>query len=338
MAETTVLVVDDSLTMRALISRVLDGLPGIKVVGAADGAVEARREVERLKPHVITLDVEMPGISGIEYLAELMHQRPTPVIMFSTRTEAGSSASIDALRLGAIDCFPKPKAAAQAEFDEVVKKLGKRIKTAKLSLVKAGTLPPPPESYDWNGRMLAIGTDASGTRRLFQLLGSFPKNCPPTLIVPHISEDLVNSLIEKLNEHARPDVLPFEDFVPLEQGKVYVSRPGAAHVGVDVWPGGRMRRMVRDPIAGERPSISLLFAAMAKAACVDSLGVMLTEAGEDGPAGLKAIVKSGGHVLAPAPLLDQPGASAEFVLQKGLASEPLEWHDVPGKVLALCRK
>ena len=110
-AATKVLVVDDSLTMRALLSGALERIPNVVVVGSADGADEARQMVEALRPDVMTLDVEMPGMSGLEYLAELMDKRPMPVIMFSTRTEAGAEASIEALRLGAIDCFPKPKVA-----------------------------------------------------------------------------------------------------------------------------------------------------------------------------------------------------------------------------------
>ncbi|KAK0350635.1 hypothetical protein LTR94_028229, partial [Friedmanniomyces endolithicus] len=109
MAGTRVLVVDDSLTMRALISGALERIPGVEVVGMADGAAEARSLVESAHPDVMTLDVEMPGMSGLDYLAEIMETKPMPVIMFSTRTQEGAAESIEALRLGAIDCFPKPK-------------------------------------------------------------------------------------------------------------------------------------------------------------------------------------------------------------------------------------
>ena len=131
MADVKVLVVDDSLTMRVLISGALERIKGVQVVGAADGAAEARKMVDQYRPEVMTLDVEMPGMSGLEYLAEIMEERPMPVIMFSTRTAAGAAESVEALRLGAIDCFPKPKVAVQAELDAIIGKLGKRIKSAR---------------------------------------------------------------------------------------------------------------------------------------------------------------------------------------------------------------
>jgi two-component system chemotaxis response regulator CheB len=336
MADTKVLVVDDSLTMRALISRVLESLPGIKVVGAADGAAEARSEVERLRPDVLTLDIEMPGMNGIEYLAELMEKRPMPVIMFSTKTEAGASSSVEALRLGAIDCFPKPKAASQAEFDAILGKLGNRLRTAKLTVVKR-TKPTPIQNFDWNGRMLTIGTDASGTQKLFDLLGCFPANCPPTLIVAHLAPELVDNLVERLNQLAAPSVVKAQPSTPPAQGHVYITQPGAVHFGVDQWPGGQIRQLTRDPVAGERPSISLMFAAQAKAAGEQAVGVMLTEAGEDGRAGLGAVLKAGGHVIAPASLLGLPD-SPDYILRKGDASETVAWENFAAKVLKLCAK
>jgi two-component system chemotaxis response regulator CheB len=337
MADTKVLVVDDSLTMRALISRVLESLPGIQVVGAADGAAEARIEVERLKPDVMTLDIEMPGMNGIEYLAELMDKRPMPVIMFSTKTEAGASSSVEALRLGAIDCFPKPKAASQAEFDAILGKLGTRLKTAKLSSVKPAKFAPI-QGFDWNGRMLTIGLDASGTQKLFALLGSFPANCPPTLVIPHLAPELVDSLVQRLDEHSLPKVVRVQGATPLQQGHVYVTQPGPSHFGVDQWPGGSIRPLTRDPIAGERPSISLMFAAQAKAAGDQAIGLMLTEAGEDGGSGLRAILKAGGHVMAPSALLSDNPRAAEYILQKGAANEPLDWAGVAAKAIKLCAK
>ncbi len=337
MVDIKVLVVDDSLTMRALISRVLETLPGITVVGAANGADEARAEVVRLKPDVMTLDIEMPGMNGIEYLAELMDSRPMPVIMFSTRTEAGASSSIEALRLGAIDCFPKPKAASQTEFDAILGKLGTRIRTAKLSVARPAKVAPI-RSFNWNGRMLTIGTDASGTQKLFDLLGSFPANCPPTLVIPHLGAELIDSLISRLNEQSAATVIKAQNALTPEQGKIYVTQPGAAHFGIDKWPGGQIRQMTRDPLAGERPSISLMFAAQAKAAGDQAIGIMLSDAGEDGKAGLGALLKAGGHVLAPASLLSGVPDQTDYILRQGDSSEVVSWGNFAAKALGLCSK
>ena len=189
MAATRVLVVDDSLTMRALLSGALERIPNVEVVGLADGAAEAREMRAAFHPDVMTLDVEMPGMSGIDYLAEIMDTKPMPVIMFSTRTTDGAAETIEALRLGAIDCFPKPKVAAPAELDAIISKLAKRLKSARkadLKPAKAATAPPAIAPIDWNGRMLVIGGDSSSTSAMFDLFGQFSENCAPTLVVQHL--------------------------------------------------------------------------------------------------------------------------------------------------------
>ena len=239
-APVKVLVVDDSLTMRALLSGALERIPGVVVVGSADGADEARSMREQLHPDVMTLDVEMPGMSGLEYLAEMMDKKPMPVIMFSTRTEAGAEASVEALRLGAIDCFPKPKVAVAAEFDKILAKLGKRIKAAKGAAVKGASatkaVAAPP--MDWNGRIVAIGGEAAATQSLFDLFGSFPANCPPTVVVQHLGAGLAGTMIDKLAAEIAPRIVLAEDGMAVEQGTIYLAPPGDNHVAVDAWRAG----------------------------------------------------------------------------------------------------
>jgi two-component system chemotaxis response regulator CheB len=334
---TKVLVVDDSLTMRALISGALEQIAGIEVVGSADGAAEARLEVERLKPDVMTLDVEMPGMSGIEYLAELMEQRPMPVIMFSARTEAGAEASIEALRLGAIDCFPKPKVATQDAFGKLLGQLGKRLKSAKdtpLQRISATEIAP---GFEWNGRLLAIGSDESGTQALFDLLGSFPDNCPPTIVVQHMRPELLDTFAEKLKGHVKAKVVIAEEGLKIEQGCIYLTRSDEYHVVIDKWPEGTFRILRRDPIAGHRPSISLLFASLS-AARAEAVGALLTPTGEDGPAGLKAILGAGGHAIAPGGVLGDDTKTAQYSLHKGDAAQALDRTTLVRDLVRLCSK
>ena len=334
-APVKVLVVDDSLTMRALLSGALERIPGVTVVGSADGADQARAMREQLLPDVMTLDVEMPGMSGLEYLAEMMEKRPMPVIMFSTRTEAGAEASIEALRLGAIDCFPKPKVAVAAEFDKILTKLGKRIKAAKgapvkgATAVKAVTAPP----LDWNGRMLAIGGEAAATQSLFELFGTFPANCPPTVVVQHLGVGLAGTMIEKLAAEIAPKIVLVEDGMRLEQGTIYLAPPGDAHVVVDGWPNGTLRLLPRDPVAGERPSISILFASLAKAAGADSVGLLLGADGEDGDAGIRALQSAGGYCIAPA-----EQRADGYVLSRRIASQPVPADQLSRGLLKLFTK
>ena len=334
MAATKVLVVDDSLTMRALISGALERIPGVEVVGLADGAVEARELVQTLRPHVMTLDVEMPGMSGIEYLAEIMETRPMPVIMFSTRTTDGAADSIEALRLGAIDCLPKPLVAAPAEIDAIIAKLGKRIKAAKTADLKAarsaaatGVAPP----LDWNGRVLVVGGDASSTAMLFDLFATFPANCPPTVVVQHLGPGLVEGMVAKLREKVAPKVEVATDGMAIEQGTIYFAPQGDAHLVLDAWPSGRLRLLARDPVAGERPSISLLFAAAAKAAGANAVGLLLIDGSEDGGVGVKAMLGAGGYAFSPAP-------GGGYVLARGMASQPVARDGLAAMVIKQCSK
>ena len=335
MADVKVLVVDDSLTMRVLISGALERIKGVTVVGAADGAAEARKMVEQYRPQVMTLDVEMPGMSGLEYLAEIMEERPMPVIMFSTKTAAGAADSIEALRLGAIDCFPKPKVAVQAELDEIIGKLGKRIKAARNADLKKTSAAKskkgsPATPIDWNGRLLAIGADAANTQSMFDLFATFPANCPPTLVVQQMSPGLLTPRIEQLKEQIAPKVVEATDGMKVEQGTIYFAPQGENHMVVDTWPNGSLRLLAREPVAGERPSISLLFASVAKAAGSNGLGVLLALDDEDGSAGLRAMLAGGAYAIG--------RSETDFTLMKGAVTQPVGRDAISTNILKLCTK
>jgi two-component system chemotaxis response regulator CheB len=337
MADVKVLVVDDSLTMRVLISGALERIKGVTVVGAADGAAEARQMVDKYRPEVMTLDVEMPGMSGLEYLGEIMESRPMPVIMFSTRTAAGAAESIEALRLGAIDCFPKPKVAVQAELDAIIGKLGKRIKSARnadLKRTSANTLrqakSAPPSPMNWNGRVLAIGADAANTPALFELFQGFPDNCPPTLVVQQMTAGLLTPMVEKLREQVAPKVVEATDGMKVEQGTIYFAPQGETHMVIDRWPEGTIRLLPREPVSGERPSISLLFASVAKAAASNALGVLVALDDEDGSAGLRAMLAGGAYAIG--------RTGTDFTLSKGAVSQAVARDAIAANVMKLCGK
>ncbi|KQR87409.1 chemotaxis protein CheB [Sphingomonas sp. Leaf343] len=336
MAATKVLVVDDSLTMRALISGALERIPNVEVVGLADGAAEAREMVAQLRPDVMTLDVEMPGMSGIEYLAEIMATKPMPVIMFSTRTTDGAAESIEALRLGAIDCFPKPRVAAPAELNAIIAKLGKRLKAAKTAALRAASAAPPVPvamgPIEWNGRVLVVGGDASTTAALFEIFGAFPANCPPTLVVQHLGPGLVETMVAQLGEKVAPRVVVATDGMPVEQGTIYFAPAGDHHMVVDSWPAGKLRLLPRDPVGGERPSISLLFAAAAKAAGAAAVGVLLLDGSEDGGGGLKALLGAGSYVFSPAP------ETGGYTLARNMVTQPTARDALPASILKMCAK
>ncbi len=297
--KTKVLVVDDSVTMRALFSQALEKSPDIVVVDTAANADEARDMIAQYRPDVITLDVEMPGMNGIDFLEEIMTNRPMPVVMLSTLTQKGAEVSLRAMELGAVDCFPKPKQVTPDEFDKVSAKLCKLVIAAAKSKVKAlGSRPAPPppaaaDGFKWNGSVVAMAASTGGTEAYIELLCGMPENCPPTIILQQIEDGLGVGFASKLNQAIKPEVKLAEDGVKLEQGHVYVAADPNTHVVVDRWPGGTIRALPRDPVKGFRPSADLLFAALAKTAGAKGIAAILTGMGEDGAMGMAAMKAAG---------------------------------------------
>lgn len=333
MTKIKVLVVDDSLTMRVLISSALERINGVEVVGGAGSAAEARRMVAILHPDVMTLDVELPGMSGLEYLAEVMETRPMPVIMFSTLTETGAEASIEALRLGAIDCFPKPKVAVQSELDAIIRRLSQRVQAAmdidlKRPMPRAGNTVPT--AIDWNGNLLAIGADAAGTSALFDLFQSFPANCPPTLVVQHIGPGLLAPMVEQLAEQVAPRVVIAHDGMAAEQGSIYVAPQGDHHLVIDTWPNGRLRLLPDEPGPGERPSIARLFAAVSRVCAARGVGMLIALDDQDGAAGIQALIEGGSYAIA--------RTGKAFTVSKGAASQSLDRAGLARMALKLCSR
>lgn len=297
--KTRVLVVDDSVTMRALFSQALEKSKDIVVLDSAANADEAREMIAQLRPDVITLDVEMPGMNGIDFLEEIMTHRPMPVVMLSTLTQKGAEVSLRAMELGAVDCFPKPKQVTPDEFDKVSDKLCKLVIAAAKSKVKAlGSRPAPPpppaaEGFKWNGSIVAMAASTGGTEAYIELLSGMPENCPPTIILQQIEDGLGVGFASKLNQAIKPSVKLAEDGVKIEQGHVYVAADPNVHIVVDRWPGGTIRILPRDPVKGFRPSADLLFAALAKTAGAKGIAAILTGMGEDGAMGMAAMKAAG---------------------------------------------
>jgi two-component system chemotaxis response regulator CheB len=304
MAEKTrVLIVDDSVTMRALFTAALEKSGDIIVLDSAANADEAREMIPQLKPDVITLDIEMPGMNGIDFLAEIMSTKPMPVIMLSTLTQKGAEISIKAMELGAVDCFPKPKQATQAEFDAISEKLCKLVvaaSKAKPQPASAKPAPPPPpaaDTFKWNGNIVAMAASTGGIEAYSELLAGLPENCPPTLILQQMEEGLAVGFGAKLNRTIKPEVKLAEDGLKLEPGHVYVAADPNTHVVIDRWPGGSIRLLPRDPVKGFRPSADLLFAALAKTAGPRGIAAILTGMGDDGAMGMAAMKAAGARTF-----------------------------------------
>jgi two-component system chemotaxis response regulator CheB len=294
-----VLIVDDSATMRGLIAAALKRDPDIEVLGFANDPIEAREQVKILNPDVITLDVEMPKMNGLEFLEKIMRLRPTPVVMVSTLTQAGAEVTIAALELGAVECIGKPVGGITP--GEAFAGLAEKVKTAARARVKPYTGPVTPVERDRNYRaandlILAIGSSTGGVEALMTIISTFPDTCPPTVITQHMPATFTKSFAARLDRISGATVAEAHDGARLLPGHVYVAPGGEAHLEVvgSTHPACRLRQA--DPVNGHRPSVDVLFESVARLNR-PSVGVILTGMGRDGAQGLLTMRNGGARTL-----------------------------------------
>lgn len=299
MSAVKVLVVDDSATMRGLITAVLRRDPEIAVIGQAGDPLEAREAIKRLNPDVVTLDVEMPNMNGLAFLEKIMRLRPMPVVMVSTLTQAGAEVSLAALELGAVDCIGKPTAGLPAE--QAFADLAARVKAAGRARVRPGAdrAPAHAASGDFrpDGRIVAIGSSTGGVEALLSVLSAFPANCPPTVITQHMPGSFTKSFAERLNRTCAARVGEAYEGAPLEIGQVWLAPGGDNHLQVVGHAQKRCRLVAEGPVNGHRPSVDVLFESVAKTAGNAALGVILTGMGRDGARGLLAMRAAGASTI-----------------------------------------
>jgi two-component system chemotaxis response regulator CheB len=291
-----VLVVDDSATMRGLITARLRTDPMIEVVGQASDPHDARQQIKRLNPDVITLDIEMPNMDGIEFLEKIMRLRPTPVIMISTLTQRGADVSLKALEIGAFDCIAKPGTGSSDDFDLLVEKVKaaahSRRRFPRQDSVKRGA----DGSFTPDDRLIAIGASTGGVEALITLLSQFPKNCPPTVISQHMPATFTRSFAARLNNLCAASVSEATDGAPIEVGKVYLA-PGDFHLEVSGSGTYRCRLSDAPKVNGHRPSVDVMFKSVVRAVGNRAIGVILTGMGRDGADGLLALRQAGAETI-----------------------------------------
>ena len=292
-----VLIVDDSPTMRGLITAALRRDPEIEVLGSAADPLEAREAIKRLNPDVITLDVEMPNMNGLEFLEKIMRLRPMPVVMVSTLTQAGAEITLAALELGAVDAVGKPCAGITAM--EAFADLAAKVKVAARSRVRTGGGAPaarPDAGYRANRDMvLAIGASTGGVEALLTILSAFPADCPATVVTQHMPATFTRSFAARLDKASGATVAEASDGAPLAPGCIYIAPGGEAHLEVS---GATPRcRLIRsDAVSGHRPSVDVLFRSVARLRRPIA-GVILTGMGRDGAQGLLEMRQAGARTL-----------------------------------------
>jgi two-component system, chemotaxis family, protein-glutamate methylesterase/glutaminase len=309
-----VLVVDDSRMIRDVLTEILNDQPDIEVVGAAADAFEARDMIKSLQPDVITLDVEMPKMNGLEFLDKLMRARPTPVVMISSATERGSEVTFRALELGAVDFVTKPKLNEQAP-DDYGQMIADKIRAAKSARLRAPrrsneelsaaemTMPPVmkrpvPVGVKTSERIIVVGASTGGTEAIREFLTGMPPDCPGILIVQHMPENFTRMFAERLNGLCKINVKEAEHNDPILPGHAYIA-PGGKHLWVKRDGGQMLAKLSTEPPMNlHRPSVDFLFMSCAKFVGADAIGVIMTGMGRDGAKGILEMKGAGSWNIA----------------------------------------
>lgn len=339
MSDARVLVVDDSAAMRALFSDILEQSKGVSVVGTAVDAADARAQIEELRPNVLTLDVEMPGMSGIEFLEEIMTTKPLPVVMLSSLTQSGTETSLKAYELGAVECFPKPLKVTPEQFAKSVSKLGKIVHAAANSNVRERKSKPGPKvldkPFEWNGHYVAMCASMGGIDALTTVLEHYPPLCPPTVIVLDAEPALVETFIGKMDRELPIAVAAASDGAELRPGQVYIAFASELHTVVEPGSPPKLRMVARDPVEGARPSATLLFASIARSG-IQAVGAVLSGLGQDGVKGLQMMRSAG------CPTLAEDRATATFsetidaAIQLGAVDSEMTIHLLGENIVSRC--
>jgi len=328
-----VLVVDDSALMRKLIPAILARDSSIEVVGTAMDGAFALKKIEELRPDVVTLDLEMPRMDGMETLRMIMKRTPLPVILFSTHSKEGGYATFKALALGAVDFLAKPKDAAVGHLEEIADQLISKIKVAKRAVGKKlppavvgeepfGTkkearpaLPPP-------RRVIAIGISTGGPNALQFVLSQIPADFLSTiLVVQHMPEGFTEMFAKRLDECCALEVHEARSGDLLLAGRVLIC-PGNRHMMVRRMPRGDMAILSDGPpVNGHRPSADVLFHSVAQEFALTAVGVLMTGMGDDGAEGLGAIKAAGGMTIAQSEDTCVVSGMPRAAIQKGYANK-----------------
>lgn len=344
-----VLVVDDSALMRAVLVELINAAPDMQVVATACNGIEARESVRAVNPDVVTLDVDMPQMDGLQFLSEMMRLRPLPVVMISGLTERDSEATLKALELGAVDFVTKPRldpvGGIQNHADEICEKIRIATQARRPGAAGggAGRVEPPSllgsvlAGKTLQERVVFIGASTGGTEAIREVLIRFPREMPGILIVQHMPEMFTGSFARRLDSLCSVHVKEAEQGERVRPGTAYIA-PGHSHLLVRRVPGGFQCELSRaEPVNRHRPSVDVLFHSAAAQAGRQAVGVMLTGMGKDGAQGMLAMRDAGAHNICQ----DQEscvvwGMPREATIN-GAAHEVASLRDIPLRVIQSLR-
>ena len=347
-----VLVVDDSRLVREILVDIINSHADMRVVGVAEDPYQARSLIGELRPDVVTLDVEMPRMGGLEFLEKLMRARPMPVVMISAYTEQGSDVTLRALELGAVDFVPKPRLNTLVG-DDYQRAVAEKIRAAYAARVQPVSPAPrgaraprdnvPRRSgapLDRCDSVIVVGASTGGTEALRALLTQLPEDAPPVLIAQHMPEYFTRLFAERLDGLCRIRVQEAAAQQPVQPGNAYIA-PGGQHMRVQRAAGtdaGFVLSLSRDePVNMHRPSVDVLFDSAVHSVGPRAVGVLLTGMGKDGAAGLLRLKQSGAHTLAQDEATCVVFGMPREAIALGAADEVVSIHVMSERVLHAAR-
>ncbi len=298
-----VLIIDDSATMRAILMARLAEEPDIRVIGTAANAAEGRELIRAMNPDVVTLDIEMPGMNGLDFLEKIMKLRPTPVIVVSGSTQEGTEATARALALGAVDCYAKSDRTGGLPLNDNGKLASLVREAARVRFSDRWPIAPKVAvearaSIVGDTRMIAVGSSTGGVEALQILLRGWPEDCPPTLIVQHVNARFAPAIAKTLDLACPARVVMAESDMPLRPGHVYLAPGGDRHLSVGGSGAHYAKLRQGDPVSGHIPSVDVMFHSVADAVGARAVGILLTGMGSDGAQGLLALARAGAWTIA----------------------------------------
>lgn len=306
-----VLIIDDSALIRSVLSEIIGRQPDMEVVGVAPDPLVARELIKQTNPDVLTLDVEMPRMDGLDFLEKLMRLRPMPVIMVSSLTEKGSEITMRALELGAIDFVTKPKLSIQSGMMEYAELITDKIRAASKAKVrsraahvtaehaqKTGVLPPMKNPLMSSEKLIIIGASTGGTEAIKNFLMQMPSDCPGILITQHMPEGFTRSFAKRLDGLCKISVNEAVGGERVLPGHAYIA-PGHSHMLLARSGANYVTQLDNgEPVNRHRPSVDVLFRSAALHAGKNAVGVILTGMGKDGAAGMLEMKNAGAYNFA----------------------------------------
>jgi two-component system, chemotaxis family, protein-glutamate methylesterase/glutaminase len=338
-----VLIVDDSAVVRKILSDQLSQFPDIQVIGTAVDPYAARDKIISLKPDVITLDLEMPRMDGLSFLAKLMRFHPIPVVVISSLTPKNSEPALKALELGAIEVIGKPGAAYSVPEAARIARALRAAASARLispssATTHAATRPVSLlASISATHKIIAIGASTGGTKAIEEVLRGLPANTPGTVIVQHMPEQFTAAFAARLNQVCKMEIREAREDDAVVTGVVLIA-PGNKHM-VMKRNGALYHVKLKDgqPVHYQRPAVDVLFQSVATAAGKNAVGVLLTGMGMDGAKGLLAIREQGAHTIAEDESTCVVFGMPREAIKMGAAVEVVPLPAIPQAILQACQ-